>query len=111
MSAEEAKKNYLGHSGPRRMNCAESIAHAFKNKIPLSDEELKNYKNFGGGRAPEGYCGAIYAAKCLLEKSGSEKAALLPEIFRNIAGSFKCREIRTLKKYHASTVLKKQHRP
>jgi len=80
------------------MNCAQAVAHAFKDRISLPEEELKSYEKFGGGRAPEGYCGAIYAAQRLLEASGSEKAAELRVFFQNIAGSFKCREIRSMKK-------------
>lgn len=98
MSVEKAKKNYLDRTGPRRLNCCESVAHAFKDNIPLPDDELKNFSQFGGGRAPEGYCGAVYAAKRLLEVSGSQGSAKLVEIFKTIAGSTKCREIKTLKK-------------
>ncbi len=98
MSVEKAKKNYLDRTGPKKMNCCESIAHAFKDTIALSEEELQACSGFGGGRAPEGYCGAVYAAKRLLEKSDSQKAAEFPEAFKKIAGSAKCREIKSLKK-------------
>jgi hypothetical protein len=98
MSVEKAKKNYLDRTAPRKMNCCESVAHAFKDSIPLPDKELQNYSQFGSGRAPEGYCGAVYAAKRLLEKSGSQKAAEFPEAFKKVAGSAKCREIRSLRK-------------
>jgi len=98
MSAQKAKDNYLGRSGARRMNCCESVAYAFQDRIPLAGEELRNFAGFGGGRAPEGYCGAIYAAKRLLEISGSPLAADISNIFDGIAGSVKCREIKALKK-------------
>jgi hypothetical protein len=98
MSVEKAKNHYLGRSGSKRMNCCESVAHAFQPQIPLSPEELQSYAGFGGGRAPEGYCGAIYAAKRLLESSGSNKVVSLHEIFTELAGSLKCREIKALKK-------------
>ena len=80
------------------MNCCESVAYAFKDQIPLSDEELRSYAGFGGGRAPEGYCGAVYAARRLLEIAGSPKAAGLPAVFEKAAGSAKCRKIKALKK-------------
>ncbi len=98
MSVEKAKDHYLGRSGSRRMNCCESVAHAFHPEIPLSLEELQNFSGFGSGRAPEGYCGAVYAAKRLLEASGSEKVVTLHEIFQGLAGSVKCREIKALRK-------------
>lgn len=107
MSVEKAKKNYLDRTGPRKMNCCESVAHAFKDSIPLPDEELKNFAWFGGGRAPEGYCGAVYAAKRLLEVSGSQNSAKLVEIFTAIAGSVKCREIKALKKLSCSSCVEK----
>ena len=98
MRVEKAKKHYLDRTGPKKMNCCESVVYAFQDEIPLSEEELQKCAGFGGGQAPEGYCGAIYAAKRLLEVSGSEKAVSLQEIFKEIAGSAKCREIKAIKK-------------
>jgi hypothetical protein len=106
MSVQKAKDNYLGR-GLKRMNCCESVAYAFRDRIPLSEEELKSFAGFGGGRAPEGYCGAIYAAKRLLEIAGSPKAAEIPEIFQEVAGSAKCREIKALKKASCLTCIEK----
>ena len=98
MSAQKARENYLDRSGQRKMNCCEAVAYAFQDRIPLSDEELQRCAGMGGGRAPEGYCGALYAAQRLVEKSGSPNAGELPAIFQEIAGSAKCREIKALKK-------------
>ena len=95
---ERAKDYYLGKLGPRRMNCCESVARAFQPDIPLSEEELQSLAGFGGGRAPEGYCGAIYAAKRLLQVSAPDKVVTLHEIFNEFAGSVKCREIKALRK-------------
>jgi len=89
------------------MNCCESVAYAFKDKIPLSDEELRSFSGFGGGRAPEGYCGAIYAAKRLLETAGSQEASKISGIFNEFAGSAKCREIKTLKKISCLACIEK----
>lgn len=80
------------------MNCCESVAHAFQDAVPLSPEELQSFAGFGGGRAPEGYCGAVYAAKRLLETSAPDKVVTLHEIFNGLAGSVKCREIKALRK-------------
>jgi hypothetical protein len=107
MSVEKAKKNYLDRTGSKKMNCCESVANAFKDRIPLPDEELKNYAQFGGGRAPGGDCGAVYAAKRLLETSGSQDSTKLVEIFKTAAGSTKCREIRALKKLSCSGCVEK----
>ena len=98
MSTEKAKKNYLDRSGPRKMNCAEAVGYAFQETIPLSEGELKSFMGFGSGRAPGGYCGAVYAAKRLLEYAGSPKVKELEAVFNQTAGSTKCREIKALKK-------------
>ena len=48
--------------------------------------------------APEGYCGAFYAAKCILDKHFPHRSAEGLEQLRSAAGSLKCREIKALKK-------------
>ncbi len=98
MSIEKAKKNYLDRTASKKMNCCESVAYAFKDAIPLPEEELRSYAGFGGGRAPEGYCGAVYAAKRLMEKSNAPKVTVFLEAFAQMAGSTKCREIKAVKK-------------
>ncbi len=57
---------------------------------------IDSYSAYGGGRAEDGLCGALYAAKTLL--NDPEKTELLKKEFSVKAGSVKCREIMKLKK-------------
>ena len=57
---------------------------------------IDSYSAYGGGRAEDGLCGALYAAKTLL--NDPEKPKLLNKEFSKKAGSVKCREILKLKK-------------
>lgn len=108
MKAQKAKENYLGKSASgKKMNCCESVAYVFQDEIPLTAEELQSFAGFGGGRAPGGYCGAIYAAKYLLEKKGSPKAAEIDRIFVELAGSPKCRDIKALRKVSCLVCIEK----
>ena len=94
---ETAKDYFLGKKGPR-LNCAQSVAEPFKEKFPLEGKTAIPLSECGGGRAPEGYCGAFYAAKCIFENYLPEKAAQYMEELRQAAGSLKCAEIKALRK-------------
>lgn len=95
---ETAKAYYLGKKGPHRLNCAQAIAVTLQEKYPLGDETMAQLSSCGGGRAPECYCGAFYAAKCILDRYASEKTAEKMELLQSFAGSLKCREIKALRK-------------
>ena len=41
MSVIEAKKNYIGQSGYKRMNCAQSVLSAFKGKYHLECSNIR----------------------------------------------------------------------
>jgi hypothetical protein len=75
---------------PERLNCAQAVLYAHsevsgKKTIPVAD-----LKPFGGGRAPRGLCGALYAA-CLLVP---DKAEALRAKFAEQMGSVRCKELR-----------------
>ena len=61
--AELAKNFHAEHRG----NCAMSVAYAFSRSSGKTEKEAletaEMFRNFGGGRAPNGTCGALYAAK------------------------------------------------
>jgi hypothetical protein len=97
MSVSEAKKNYIGQ-GTKRMNCAQSVISAFKEKFNISDDIVDSFIAYGGGRAPAGMCGAYYAAKCIIDKYDKEEAQKLEKFFFEHAGDLKCSNIRGLKK-------------
>jgi hypothetical protein len=97
--ANIAKNHFLGKEGLVKLNCAQSVAIAFKEKYSLSEETLEAFRSFGSGKAPEGLCGAYYAAKFLLEKNKAHKNAdHLEQYFIEQAGDIRCSRIRECRK-------------
>ena len=88
-----AKNNFMGLIGQRSLNCAQSVIDAF-NKTMYEIFELDDFSSCGGGRAPDGECGAFYACKIILGNCCPEKIPDLESYINDIAGSAKCREIR-----------------
>ena len=82
--SEEAVKLFL--KTPKEFNCAQAVAKAFGR-----DELLEHLKSCGGGRAPEGICGALHAALAVSHESHHEK---MIQSFRNAIGNVHCRDIR-----------------
>ena len=66
MSIDKAKAHYAGKDGHRKMNCAQTIMHAFKEKFAVSEEAVNEFAAYGGGKAPGGCCGSLHAARVLL---------------------------------------------
>jgi len=95
---ETAKAYFLGKKGPSKLNCARSVAETFRERFPLDEKTAMSLAACGGGMAPEGYCGAFYAARCILEQYFPQHSAEGLERLRVSAGSLKCREIKALKK-------------
>lgn len=99
MPVETAKNYYLGKAGYKRMNCAQSVVCAFKEKFKLDDNTVESFGSYGAGNAPGGLCGAFYAAKCILEKyAAAGKLSELETLFLEQAGSVKCNDIRKARK-------------
>jgi len=99
MSAINAKNNYTGQGGCQRMNCAQSVISAFKENFNIEDDVVETFNNYGGGRAPDGLCGALFAVKYIINKhQDKEKVAELEEYFLEHAGALECKNIRGLKK-------------
>ncbi|MBQ3776651.1 MAG: hypothetical protein II835_00900 [Fibrobacter sp.] len=89
--AELAKSFHAEHRG----NCAMSVAFAFARASGKSEKEAlesaEMFRNYGGGRAPNGTCGALYAAK-MMQPDHSEA---LEDYFRRGAKNCTlCKEIR-----------------
>ena len=76
--ALEHFRNTQGHN----YNCAQAIAAAF-------DADPARFEAHGRGHAPEGWCGAAYAAAELLQDPEAVESAFL-----QAAGTVACREIR-----------------
>ncbi len=76
----------------RKGNCAQSVAHAWMEKHTDSRDLLTAFSGCGGGRAPEGLCGALHAS-CTL--AGPSAAKEIKERFAEQTGNHQtCREIR-----------------
>ena len=97
MESSLAKKAASFHFGVDKYNCAQAVLKTFQGSHSVSDEAIVEFKAFGGGKAEDGLCGALYAAICLMEHD-DEKIEKLKDEFLEMAGSLKCREIRSLGK-------------
>jgi hypothetical protein len=80
---------------PDRLNCAQSVLHAWREVVGDTALTVADLKPFGAGRAPEGLCGAVYAA-CLLAPNRAEE---LKTAFAARLGSLYCKEIRAAKEH------------
>ena len=80
---------------PDRLNCAQSVLYAWREVVGETAITVADLRPFGAGRAPEGLCGAVYAA-CQLAPNRAEelKAAFVARV-----GSLHCKEIRAAKRH------------
>ena len=72
-------------------NCAQTVYAAFK---PDDSDGIAELASCGGGRAPDGLCGALFAAEKLCPDSADSIAAE----FSEKVGAKCCREIKTVHK-------------
>ncbi|MCE5228456.1 hypothetical protein LLG95_02515 [bacterium] len=80
----------------RRGNCAQSVAAAWAQKNPEAAGRVNEFAGMGGGRSPEGTCGALYAS-CRL--AGQPVAESIEARFREATdGHAACRQIRAARK-------------
>jgi len=98
MRAKKAVEHFLGRNGAKRLNCAQAVAAVFMDEGILSDKEFNELAECGYGRAPQGYCGSVYAAMAILAKESAEKVAQFRNDFTAYALSLTCKEIREMKK-------------
>ena len=74
----------------RRGNCAQAVASAWAAETGV-DHIVSELSSCGSGRAPEGLCGALYAAcRCAPDHAGRIKDSFSEKTGGNIA----CRDIR-----------------
>ena len=89
--AEFAKKFHE----EKRGNCALAVAYGYargtgKTELEATDA-AQTFRGFGGGKAPDGYCGALYTAKLMQP----DHADAIEDFFkRGSEGFTKCSEIR-----------------
>lgn len=89
--AEIAKKFHGEHRG----NCAMAVAYGYARANGKSEVEAvaaaHMLRDFGGGRAPRGTCGALYAAKMMQPDHGES----IEDVFKRGAKNCTlCKEIR-----------------
>ena len=84
------KSDQYFHILPDNLNCAQCILKGFQKEFNISETEIEEYRAWGGGRAKDGVCGALFAADRLLRQLGKESVA---EEFRLTAGGKLCSEI------------------
>ncbi|QSH41191.1 hypothetical protein P0136_09320 [Lentisphaerota bacterium ZTH] len=78
-----------------KLNCAQAVARFAEQFCKRSTDFVARHSDHGGGKAPEGYCGALYAA---LEYLNSDNKTFAKQQFKKLAGSTRCREIRKSKR-------------
>ena len=76
--------------GKEKYNCAQAVLKAFCDKYDISEKDIDSFQGYGGGRAPEGLCGALYAI-CYMRPDLAPK---LQKEFEKIVGAIHCRTIR-----------------
>ena len=85
---------------PEKLNCAQCILKAFQTQLNIPDSIIAEFRKYGGGRAPEGICGALYAADYLLEQHGKNS---IQEEFRQKANAITCLELKKKRKVSCET--------
>lgn len=91
---EKARNNFLGRGGTR-YNCAQSVIKAYSDLFCLPEGAVEAHAGAGGGNAPQGYCGALFAALYILGARGIDKTRECKEIFLRHSGALTCKEIRS----------------
>ncbi|MDN3512614.1 MAG: C-GCAxxG-C-C family protein [Candidatus Jettenia sp.] len=92
MKSKEAVSYYRGKEN---FNCAQAILKAYQEDFNITDQQIIEYKKFGGGKAEGGVCGALFAAKKLIHNEDISNQ--VEQHFSKAAGAITCREILSLK--------------
>lgn len=89
MKHEEARLLFRGED---KLNCAQALLKAFQEEFNVPEEDIQAAAKLGGGKAPHGECGALYAARLLIKDH--KLIHTIAHDFETLAGSTKCRSIR-----------------
>jgi len=87
------KASELYHHPKYLFNCAQAIVYKWSELHVISCLKATDFKRSGGGRAPEGACGALYGAIALFDGNTEQQNRLKRE-FEAVIGSSLCRTIR-----------------
>lgn len=100
---EREKSILFFRTPPYNYTCAQAILKGFQKEFSVSQEQIDEYVAYRGGNAPDGVCGAVYAANQLLAKMGKTG---ITEEFSARAGSDKCFEIKTVHRFPCPECIK-----
>ncbi len=75
-----------------RLGCAQAVTKSFQQNLKISDERINLLAAYNTGQAPNGMCGAIYAALELC--TSEEQHNRLLNQFLHKAKHLSCRDIR-----------------
>lgn len=78
--------------GPQRYNCAQAVLKTYASVAGVGQACVDQFARYGGGRAPGGECGALYAAKALLADPQAKQE--VEQHFLTVTGTTACRDIR-----------------
>jgi hypothetical protein len=93
MEKPDATAHFLGSE---RNNCAQAVLKTYASHAGVDQGCVQRFSQFGSGRAPDGECGALFAAKSMLEDESARQS--LEAAFILAAGSAQCRQIRKLRR-------------
>lgn len=82
--------------GKERYNCAQAVLKAFEEECLITEDQIEFASKKGAGRAEEGLCGALYAARLLVNDDETKQE--LNNVFEKEAGAIHCRQIRKINK-------------
>lgn len=91
IKTDRQNSNHYFHLPSENLNCAQAILKGFQQEFSISDQEIEEFRAWGGGRAKDGVCGALYAAEHLLSQIGKQS---IVEEFRKNAGGVLCSDIK-----------------
>lgn len=75
---------------PLKHNCAQAIAYKWA-RLYADADIVEHYAPYVGGRAPEGYCGALYAAM----QACPDQADRIKRAFASRCGALHCHDIKS----------------
>jgi len=87
------KASELYHHPKHLFNCAQSIIYKWSEINGIASLKAVDFRSNGGGRTPDGICGALYAALLLFDRDSDTQDQLKTEFVAAI-GSPLCRSIR-----------------
>lgn len=87
-----------------RLNCAQVLVYKWCEQNNISDLKVSDLMGLGSGRAPEGMCGALYAAQRIFSEDQNTQL-ILKEKFVYEFGSFSCNTIRSNKEIDCQTCI------